>query len=99
MAATPSAQMLFEPPHAGPHRPVAAVKEYLRAEQRRGRIAAGADCAGAAALLVGACFQYAFLRCFEQRQPDGAELDRYAASITDTLLIGLGAAKGSVTGG
>jgi hypothetical protein len=73
------------------------VGEYLRAEQRRGRIAAGADCAGAAALLVGACFQYAFLRCFEHRQPDAAELDAYAASITDTLLAGLSARKGDRT--
>lgn len=81
----------------GPHRPVTAVKEYLRAEQRCGRIAAGADCAGAAALLVGACFQYAFLRCFEDRQPDAAELDAYAASITDALLVGLSAGKGDRT--
>ena len=75
--------------NAGPHRPVTAVTEYLRAEQRRGRITAGADCAGAAALLAGACFQYAFLCCFEQRQPDAAEMGAYAASITDTLLAGL----------
>jgi AcrR family transcriptional regulator len=83
--------------NAGPHRPVTSVSEYLRAEQRRGRIAAEADCAGAAALLIGACFQYAFLRCFEQRQPDAAELDAYAASITGTLMAGLSARKGDRT--
>ncbi|MGH3248994.1 MAG: TetR/AcrR family transcriptional regulator [Trebonia sp.] len=80
--------------NAGPHRPVTAVEQYLRAEQRGGRIAAGVDCAGAAALLVGACFQYAFLCCFEGCQPDVAELDAYATSITDVLLVGLCARKG-----
>lgn len=74
---------------AGPHRPVAAVADYLRAEQRRGRVAAGADCAAAAGLLLGGCFQYAFLRCFEQRRPDQAEIDAYAAAVTDTLIAPL----------
>ncbi len=75
---------------AGPSRPLAALAEYLRAEQRRGRISAEADCAAAAALLLGACFQYAFLCCFEQRQPDAEELDAYTASLTGTLLAGIG---------
>jgi AcrR family transcriptional regulator len=74
---------------AGPHRPVAAVADYLRAEQRRGRVTAGADCAAAAGLLLGACFQYAFLRCFEQRRPDEAEIDAYATAVTDTLIAPL----------
>ncbi|HYZ54921.1 MAG TPA: helix-turn-helix domain-containing protein, partial [Streptosporangiaceae bacterium] len=48
----------------GPHRPVEAVARYLSAEQKHGRIRPGADCDAAASLLLGACFQYAFLRCF-----------------------------------
>jgi AcrR family transcriptional regulator len=76
----------------GPRYPLTALTGYLNAEQRRGRIRADADCAGAAALLLGACFQYAFLCCFEQRQPPADEIDAYAASITGTLLDGIGAA-------
>lgn len=71
---------------AGPHRPLAAVTEYLRAEQCRGRVAPDADCAAAAGLLLGACFQYAFLRCFEQRRPGQPEIDAYADSLVVTLL-------------
>jgi AcrR family transcriptional regulator len=76
----------------GPRSPLTALTGYLNAEQRRGRIRADADCAGAAALLLGACFQYAFLCCFEQRQPPAGEIDAYAASVTGTLLAGIGAA-------
>lgn len=42
-------------------------------------------------LLLGACFQYAFFCCFEQRQPSAGEIDAYAASVTETLLAGIGA--------
>jgi AcrR family transcriptional regulator len=76
----------------GPRYPLTALTDYLRREQRRGRIRAEADCAGAAALLLGACFQYAFLCCFEQRQPAADEIGAYAASVTGTLLAGIVAA-------
>jgi hypothetical protein len=46
--------------------------------------------AHAAALLLGACFQYAFLSCFEQHQPDAGQIDDYASSVTSTLLAGIG---------
>lgn len=77
------------PLNAGPRQPLAALEDYLLAEQRRDRISAAADCAAAAALLLGACFQYAFFCCFEQRRPSAGEIDAYAASITETLLAGL----------
>lgn len=79
---------------AGPRHPLTALTDYLSAEQRRGRISAGADCAGAAALLLGACFQYAFLCCFEQRQPPADEVGAYAAEVTRALLAGIGAGGG-----
>ena len=79
------------PLNAGPRHPVTALEDYLRAEQRRGRISAEADCAAAAALLLGACFQYAFFCCFEQRQPTAGEIEAYAGSVTETLLAGIGA--------
>src|ERR1700753_1659867 len=49
---------------AGPHTPVNALATYLRTEQQRGRGRADADCDAAASLLLGSCFQFAFLRCF-----------------------------------
>ncbi|WP_418958284.1 TetR/AcrR family transcriptional regulator [Streptomyces tritici] len=48
----------------GPDRPVAGFAAYLRAEQELGRIAADADPEASAALLIGACFQEAFLRYY-----------------------------------
>jgi AcrR family transcriptional regulator len=74
---------------AGPHRPIAALAAFFRAEQHRGHIRAGADCAAAAALLLGASFQYAFLCAFAQNRPEPAEVEAYAESVIDTLLAGL----------
>lgn len=74
---------------AGPHRPVDALAGYLRAEQEAGRIRPEADPDAGAGLLLGACFQYAFLHCFAQRKPDRPAVDAYAISIADTLVTGL----------
>jgi AcrR family transcriptional regulator len=74
---------------AGPDRPIAALTRYLRGEQQNGRIRADADCAAAASLLLGACFQYAFLVSFTQRSADGARAGAHADAVTDTLLAGL----------
>ena len=46
-----------------------------------GRIQPGAEPRAAAALLLGACFQHAFLGHFADR--------RFAASLVDTLATGL----------
>jgi AcrR family transcriptional regulator len=70
---------------AGPHRPVEAVAHYLRAEQKAGRVRPGADADAAAALLVGGCLQYAFLRSYSGRPSDGKAAEAYAAAIADTL--------------
>ena len=74
---------------AGPHMPVQALARYLRAEQQHGRVRPGADCDAAASLLLGSCFQYAFLRCFAQRPPDPAAAQSHATAIVTTLLAGL----------
>lgn len=79
------------PLRAGPRHPLTALEEYLRAEQQRGRIGRGADCAAAAALLLGACFQFAFLSCFEERRPTAGQIDAHAAAVTETLIAGIGA--------
>jgi AcrR family transcriptional regulator len=81
---------------AGPHRPVAALATYLRAEQEAGRIRSDADPDAGAALLLGACLQYAFLRNFAQLPADPADIEAYASSIADTLVTGL--TSGPVTG-
>jgi AcrR family transcriptional regulator len=74
---------------AGPQYPVEALARYLRAEQGRGRIRPDADCDAAASLLLGSCFQYAFLRCFAQLPPDPAAAQAHATAIVTTLLAGL----------
>jgi AcrR family transcriptional regulator len=75
--------------NAGPDRPVNALTRYLRGEQESGRIRAGADCAAAASLLLGACFQYAFLVSFSQQAADDERAMAHAQAITDTLLAGI----------
>jgi AcrR family transcriptional regulator len=74
---------------AGPQYPLEALARYLRLEQELGRIRAGADCAAAASLLLGSCFQYAFLRCFAQLPPDPDAAGAHATAIVATLLAGL----------
>jgi AcrR family transcriptional regulator len=73
----------------GPQYPLEALARYLRLEQGRGRIRPGADCDAAASLLLGSCFQYAFLRCFAQLPPDPAAAQAHATAIVTTLLAGL----------
>jgi AcrR family transcriptional regulator len=74
---------------AGPHHPLEALARYLRLEQQRGRIRPGADCDAAGSLLLGSCFQYAFLRCFAQLPPDPDAAAAHATAIATTLLAGL----------
>jgi AcrR family transcriptional regulator len=68
----------------GPRIPLKGVADYLRAERALGRISAGTDVEAAASLLLGACFQQAFLATFEESEP--ADL---AERLADTLLAGL----------
>jgi len=49
---------------AGPQEATRHLAEYLRAEQRIGRVAASVDPAAAAGLLIGACFHRAFLEVY-----------------------------------
>lgn len=71
---------------AGPTHPITTLAASLRA---RTDVPASANCEAAAALLLGACFQFGFLRGFEQRAASAAEVDECAATITDTLIAGL----------
>ncbi|RSM66061.1 TetR/AcrR family transcriptional regulator [Amycolatopsis sp. WAC 01376] len=73
----------------GPDVPLGRVIEYLGEEARLGRIREDADLEASASLLLGACFQYAFLSSFEDREPPAEELDRWAERLAGTLVVAL----------
>lgn len=70
----------------GPHVPEALLAGYLAAEQRLGRILPSADPAAMAQLLLGACFQQAFLAAFAGRPVGGDELAELARRLVGTVL-------------
>ncbi|MFC4013043.1 TetR/AcrR family transcriptional regulator [Nonomuraea purpurea] len=72
---------------AGPHQVNEVVAAYLRAEQDLGRLRPGADIEAVAGLLLGACFQYAFLG--HMSPPGRRGDDEAAASFARTLLESL----------
>lgn len=71
---------------AGPRTALHRLSRYLRAEQRLGRLPRSADTDAMAALLVGACFQQAFLIAFEGETPPPEQLDALAKSLVRPLL-------------
>ena len=73
----------------GPHRANEAVSAYLRAEQDLGRVREDADPEAAAAMLLGACFQRAFLRQFLAEEVDPAGEERFAEDVVGTLMRSL----------
>ena len=52
-------------------------------------MAAEADPDAAAAMLLGACFQYAFLRHFAGQPAQPVEADAFAAGVVGTLMHAL----------
>lgn len=74
---------------AGPQEPVRALARYLDAERDLGRVAAGADTAAVAALLMGACFQQGFLLYFAEGE-DGPDLpESFARDLVRPVLTEL----------
>ncbi|GCD98018.1 TetR/AcrR family transcriptional regulator [Embleya hyalina] len=73
---------------AGPQVPLRMLADYLAVERDRGRIAPGTDPDAAAALLLGACYQRAFLRHFMGVE-DGPPAAEFAASTARTLMRGI----------
>jgi AcrR family transcriptional regulator len=74
--------------NAGPQHVSNAVAAYLGAEQSLGRVHRESDPQAAAALLLGACLQHAFLSHFIE--PDYADnTDQFAITLTATLARGL----------
>ena len=72
--------------NAGPQHVHDAVADYLAAEQLLGRVRPDADVQAATALLIGACFQRAFLDHFTEPP---ADLDAVAASLAATIATGI----------
>jgi AcrR family transcriptional regulator len=72
----------------GPHHANAAVAEYVRREQRHGRIKKSVDPDAAAAMILGSVFQRAFLRLFLGRA-DGASERAFAKHLVRALVSGL----------
>ena len=70
----------------GPHKANEMLADYLRAEQARGRVAADADPDAASALLLGACYQRAFLIRLVGEDPLPAG---FALGVVNTVLRGL----------
>ena len=70
---------------AGPHKANAALAEYLAAERELGRIRPDADPNALAALLLGACFQHAFLQQFADPSALAAPPEEVAETLVDAL--------------
>jgi AcrR family transcriptional regulator len=70
----------------GPQRANAALANFFQAEQALGRLPSALDPCAAAALLLGACLQRAFLDEFYGREPDQAAVTAYATAVVDSLL-------------
>ncbi|MCQ4211056.1 TetR/AcrR family transcriptional regulator [Streptomyces longispororuber] len=73
----------------GPHKPIQGLDAYLRAEQKAGRISAGADTYAAASLLLGACSQRAFAYEMSPDRRPPQPVDEFARHIAHTLLNGI----------
>jgi AcrR family transcriptional regulator len=63
--------------------------DYLRAEQKEGRVAGGVDADAAAALLLGASYQRAFLLRLMGEEPLSPPSAEFAGSVVDAALRGL----------
>lgn len=74
----------------GPQIPVQALTAYLAAEQKLGRVDGTIDAAAAAGLLLGACFQRAFLGHFAGAD-QASDVDAFATTLLTTLFTGLAA--------
>ncbi|MDJ1138174.1 TetR/AcrR family transcriptional regulator [Streptomyces iconiensis] len=83
---------------AGPRVPLKALAAYLRSERERGTIRADADPDAAAALLLGACSQRAFLYDFAEGERPEQPLDEFVTQLVRTLMQGLNEAQGPAAG-
>ena len=73
----------------GPQLANRMLADYLRAEQKAGRVAAAVDADAAAALLLGASYQRAFMVRLMGEQPLSPPAADFAPSVVDAALRGL----------
>ena len=73
----------------GPHHANRMLAEYLRAEQKAGRVDAAVDADAAAALLLGASYQRAFMLRMVGDEPLSPQPAEYARRVVDAALRGL----------
>ena len=73
----------------GPHQGNKALAAYLRAEQGLGRVSGRVNPEAAAALLLGACFQRAFLRDFVGEESVNQSDEQFAEDLVQALLGGV----------
>ena len=75
----------------GPHQGNKAVAAYLRAEQGLGRVSGRVNPEAAAAMLLGACFQRAFLRDFVGEESVSQSDEQFVEDLAQALLEGVAA--------
>jgi|SRR5579875_153095 AcrR family transcriptional regulator len=80
--------------NAGPQRTHERVACYIEEEQRLGRIDKGLEPFYIAALLLGSCFQYAFIRHFVGTQPFTMSDEQFVAGTVQALLAGITPCQG-----
>jgi AcrR family transcriptional regulator len=80
----------------GPHRARDLLAEYLRAEQRTGRVAAEANAQVAAMLLLGACLQRAFLGSFAGSAESQEDDERFVKDTVKFVMRALAVAPARV---
>ncbi len=73
----------------GPQRIFERVAAYIAAEQRLGRLDAQRDPLSVAALLLGPCYQYAFLRHFMGADPLPLSDQQFVSGLVQTLMEGV----------
>jgi AcrR family transcriptional regulator len=74
---------------AGPHKPLEALTGLLRVMRTRGGLRADADVESAAVLLLGACYQRAFLGHFMGPEIHTRRLADFSAGLARTVLRGI----------
>ncbi|MEO3809361.1 helix-turn-helix domain-containing protein [Sphaerisporangium sp. B11E5] len=74
---------------AGPHKPLKFLTDLLRTMRSRGAFHEDADVESAAALLLGACYQRAFLGHFMGPEVHERPLDDFTAGLARTVLRGI----------
>jgi AcrR family transcriptional regulator len=78
----------------GPRGPYENVAAYLRAEQRLGRVSPDRDPLALASLLLGPCFQWAYLTALLGAPPLPMDEDHFVRQLVANLLAGAAPAEG-----